>query len=923
MSTLWQDLRYGFRVLLKTPGFTLIAVLTLALGIGANSTVFSWINATLLTPIPGMPHPSEVVSIVRGAQGDAESISYLDFKDLRERNHSFSGMTAFGLWPMSLTGQGKPIRVWGTVVSANYFNVLGVRPMLGRGFLPSEDAAPNGAPVAVISYRLWQGHFAGDPSILGTTVHINTHPFTIVGVTPPVFQGSYTGLRMDLWTPVVMIPELDPTAGSMLNDRGASFLDVDGRLLPGVDRLRAQGEMNALAQEVARQFPDSHKGKFQITLYPLWRAPHGANAFFSILLPILMSLAGVVLLLACANIANLLLARSVSRQKEIAVRLSLGASRFRLVRQLLVENFIMALFSGALALVVTLWTARRFMDLAPSSNLPVYVFVPVDRIVMLATFLISILTCCLFGILPALRASALSPVSILKDESGGVAGGRRKAWLSNSLAAAQISLSLLLLVSAGLFIRSFRAEQNFDIGFNPKNVLLETFDLYPSGYSQATGIAFDQQVLEKTRQLPGVQSASIANWTPLGFSDRSDSFLPEGYVPGPHEVVGAGINTVSPGYFAVTQIPLLHGRDFSPSDSTTSQRVVIINDALASRYWRNQDALGKRMKIEGDWATVIGIARTSEYYDLKEKPKSFIYLPLYQFYSSDVILHVRTANAPLASASAVTDAIHQLNADLPVFDVSTLEARTKTASFVQHMAGTFVGAFGVLALALAAVGIYGLIAYSTRQRTHEIGIRMALGAQPGDVLRLILGQGMWLTGIGIVIGVLASLGLARLMSSLLFGVGASDPLTYISVTILLALVAILACYIYQRDHSPGACRDLGLLHPRAPRHGHRPHGRPAPRVSIASFVIATSTKVPARDCPLAFNETGSFFLRETVDPRGSVGLCSPPETKARSAIRSADEDGTLGLHLRSSQSCVLQPQDSGFRPIAFCNARYG
>jgi putative ABC transport system permease protein len=798
VSTLWQDIRYGYRVLRKSPSFTIIAILTLALGIGANSTVFSWINATLLTPIPGMPHPSQVVSIVRGAPGDNEPLSYLDFKDLRDRNHSFTGMTAFGLWPLSLTGQGKPIRIWGTVVSANYFELLGVRPMLGRGFLPGEDAAPNSAPVAVISYRLWQGHFAGNPSIIGTTIHIDTHPFKIVGVTPPVFQGSYSGLRTDLWVSVVMIPEFDPGGASMLKERGTSFLNVDGRLRPGVDRLQAQSELNALAQEIARQYPDVHKAKFQLTLYPLWRAPNGGNAFFSVLLPILMALAGVVLLLACANIANLLLARSVSRQKEIAVRLSLGASRFRLVRQLLIENLIMALAGGALALVVTLWTARRFMDLAPSSNLPVYVFVPVDRLVILATLFISIVTCCFFGILPALRASALNPVSILKDESGGIARGRRKAWLSNSLAIAQISLSLLLLVSAGLFIRSFRAEQNFNIGLNPKKVLLESFDLYPSGYTEATGIAFDQQLLEKVRALPGVQSASIADWTPLGFSNSSDSFQPEGYVPGPHEVISAGINIVSPGYFAVTQIPILRGRDFVPSDSSTSQKVVIINDTLANRYWRNQDAIGKRIKIDGGWATVIGIVRTTEYYDLNEKPHPFIYLPLYQFYTSDVILHVRTTNAPLASASAVTDTIHQLNADLPVYDISTLEERTKTASFVQHMAGTFVGAFGVLALILAAVGIYGLIAYSTRQRTHEIGIRMALGAQPGDVLRLILGQGMWLTGIGLTLGVLASLGLARLMSSLLFGVSASDPLTYIAVVLLLSFVALLASYIPAR-----------------------------------------------------------------------------------------------------------------------------
>jgi predicted permease len=798
MTSLWQDIRYGFRVLLKAPGFSLIAILTLGLGIGANTTVFSWINATLLNPIPGMLHTTEVVSVVNGGPGEARSMSYLDFKDLREHNRSFSDMTAFGLWPIGLTGEGKPQRVWGTLVTANYFDLLGVHPILGRGFLPSEDAAAHGSPVAVISYRLWETRFGRDPSIVGTTIHIDTHPFTIVGVAPPIFQGSYTGLRTELWVPVVMAPEITSANDNRLNERGSNWMQALGRLRRGVTRLQAQAELNILAQRIAQQYPDSHKGRAQMTLYPLWRAPNGGNAFFSVLLPILLALSGVVLLLACANIANLLLTRSVSRQKEIAVRLSVGASRARLVRQLLIESFILSLFGGVLALGATLWTARSFMDMAPVSDLPVWVSVQVDRTVLLAALVISVLTCALFGILPALRASSLSPASVLKDESAGLSGGSRKARLSSALAVAQVSLSLLLLVSAGLFIRSFRAERKFDPGFNPRNVLLESFDLFPSGYTEATGIAFDQQVLDKIQSLPGVRAASIADWTPLGFSSNSDDFLPEGYVPGPHEAVVAGVNIVSPGYFSVMEIPLLRGRDFSPADNLKSQKVVIINQALADRYWRNRDALGQRMKIEGGWATVIGIARTSEYYELKEKPRPFLYLPLYQFYSPAAILHIRTAGDPLVSASTVTAAIHELNADLPVFDVATLEARTKTASFVQRMAGTFVGAFGVLAFILAAVGIYGVIAYSTRQRTHEIGIRMALGARPGDVLRMILGQGMRLAAIGLAIGLLASLALARLMSSLLFGVSANDPLTFIAVLFLLALVALLAIYIPAR-----------------------------------------------------------------------------------------------------------------------------
>lgn len=793
MSTFWQDVRYGFRVLSKAPGFTLIAILTLALGIGANSTIFSWINATLLNPIPGMSNAGAVVAISNGS-----SMSYLDFKDLRDRNRSFSGMTAFGLWPMSLTGLGEPERVWGTMVTASYFDVLGIRPVLGRAFLPSEEGAPNSAPVAVISYRLWQAHFGANPSIVGSTVHIDSHPFTIVGVAPPIFQGSYTGLRTEIWVPAVMVPQLAPGGDDRLNSRGSGWMNVLGRLRPSVDRLQAQAEINILDEQIANQFPDSHKGKVQMTLYPLWRAPNGGNAFFSVLLPILMALASVVLLLACANIANLVLVRSVSRQKEIAVRMALGASRMRLVRQLLVENLILALFGGGLALAITVWTAKSFMDLAPTSDLPVWIAVNVDRTVLVVTFLISVVTCGLFGILPALRASALNPGSVLKDESGGIAGGRRKAWLSGALAVAQISLSLLLLVSAGLFIRSFRAEQRFNPGFNPDNVLLESYDLFPGGYSDTTGMAFHQQVLEKVRSLPVVRDASLANWIPLGFSNNSDSFVPEGYVAGPHEAMEAGVNVVSPDYFATMQIPLLRGRDFLPADSAKSQKVVIINEFLADRYWRNQDAIGKRMKIEGGWATVIGIARTSEYYNLNEKPLSFVYLSIYQFYSPNAILHVRTSGAPMTSAAVVEGAIHQLNADLPVFDVSTLESRTKAASFVQHMAGTFVGAFGVLALVLAAVGIYGVISYNTRQRTHEIGIRIALGALPGDVSALVLRQGMRITFIGLAIGVLASLGLARLMSSLLFGVSASDPLTFVAVAISLALVAFLACYIPAR-----------------------------------------------------------------------------------------------------------------------------
>jgi predicted permease len=438
------------------------------------------------------------------------------------------------------------------------------------------------------------------------------------------------------------------------------------------------------------------------------------------------------------------------------------------------------------------------MKLAPISNLPVWLSVNVDRRVLLATLIIAVATAVLFGALPALRASATNPISILKDESGSVAGGVHKARLSAGLAMAQIALCLLLLVSAGLFIRSFRAAHQFNPGFDSHNVLVGSYDLFAEGYKEADGIAFDRQVLEKVATLPGVRSASLADWVPLGFGSRYEEFIPEGYAAGPHEAIGAGIARVSPGYFATMGIPILRGRDFSPQDAADSQPVVVINEALAKRYWPRRDPLGKRLKIAGKWATVVAVARTTNYYDLNEPPQPFIYLPLYQFYSSEATIHVRTAGDPLRSAAAVKQAIHQLNSDLPFFNVAALDERIQAGSFILRMASVFVGVFGMLALALASVGIYGVVAYGAEQRTHEIGIRMALGARPVVVMRMVVGEGMRLAVIGLVVGIVASLGSTRLMSSLLFGVRATDPLTFAGVAILLTLVALVACYLPAR-----------------------------------------------------------------------------------------------------------------------------
>src|SRR5580692_4082716 len=495
MTSFWQDIRFSLRMISKAPGYAAIVILTLALGIGANSTIFSWINSALLNPIPGLTKPSEVVSLTVGNPGNSPlGFSYPDFASIRDGQQSFSGMAACWFAPMSLTGKGRPERVWGMVASANYFDVLGVQPLLGRGFLPVEDQKPGGAPVAVISYRLWQTHFARNPNIVGQAIEINQHSYTIVGVTPAVFQGSQTGVRTEIWVPVMMEAQLVPGA-ELLHDHGNFTFFVFGRLEPGVTLAHAQEEMTLRLQREAKNYPEEHQGKDSVMVYPLWRNPFSFNYFFALLLPTLMAIAGVVLLLACANVANLMLVRAVGRRREIAIRMSLGASRWRLVRQLLVESLMLALAGGAVAMLITLWTAGTLMKFLPPVDFPIGMVVRADRNVLLATIVISILTGVIFGILPALRASSEAPVAVLKEDTGSASGSLRKARLASALVVAQVSLSLLLLVCAGLFIRSVLRAQQINPGFNSHNITIASYDLFSAGYSPEKGAEFDRQLV--------------------------------------------------------------------------------------------------------------------------------------------------------------------------------------------------------------------------------------------------------------------------------------------------------------------------------------------------------------------------------------------------------------------------------------------
>ncbi|MFY9730835.1 MAG: ABC transporter permease [Candidatus Acidiferrales bacterium] len=800
MSSFWQDVRYSLRMIAKAPGYAAIAILTLALGIGANTTIFSWINSTLLNPIPGLASPNEVVALSLGRGTDNPfPFTYPDFESMRDGQQSFVGITAANIAPMSLTGKGKPERVWGMVASANYFDLLGVRPILGRGFLPEEDTKPGGAPVAVISYRLWQTHFGANPDVVGQTLEINQHSYTIVGVAPAVFQGSQTGLRSEIWIPIMMEEQLMPQ-GDLLHDHHYFWLTALGRLKPGVRPEQAQEEMTLRLKREAKNYPEEHKGHDSVSVYPLWRNPFGANQFLSTLLPMLMTIAGLVLLLACANVANLMLVRSVARRREIAIRLSLGANRWRLVRQLLVESLILALAGGLVAFAITLWSAGTFMKFVPKTDFPISLGMRVDHTVLLATIVISVLTGVIFGILPALRASGEAPIAVLKEDTGSASGGMRKARLASALVVAQISLSLLLLICAGLFIRSFMSAQQINPGFNAHNVLIATYDLFTGGYSEASGVEFDRQLVAKLQAQPGIQSVALSSRVPLGFGGGSTAVNPEGYVSQANESMETQVAIVTPNYFQTLQIPLVKGRDFTPQDTKSSQRVVIVSETFVNRYWPNQEALGKQLNsdLTHEWFTVIGVARDSKVNGLNEKPTPFLYLPQYQVYRATMIALARTNGDPLAAGKTVEKTIHELNADLVVFDITSLELREQIASFGQRVAGTFVGAFGLLALVLAAVGIYGVTSYTTRQRTHEIGIRMTLGASKRDVLRLVLGHGLRLTLIGVGLGLAASFALTRFLTSLLLGVTSTDALTFSSVALLLCAVALFACFIPAR-----------------------------------------------------------------------------------------------------------------------------
>jgi predicted permease len=797
MGKLIQDVRYGLRMLAKSPGTTAMAVLTLALGIGANTTIFSWVRALLLEPLPAAREAQHLAVVsLTSPDGSETSLSYPDYVDYRDRNAVLEGLTAYDLQAVNLGGGDKPERLWGMIVSGNYFDVLGVSPRPGRGFLPDEDKEPGAHPVAVISHGLWQRRFGGDPALVGRDVTLNNHPFKIVGIAPPDFHGNYPGLSLDVWVPLMMQNVVVPGA-DRLKMRGNHWLDGTVRLKPGVSRQQAQAEMTALADRLGQERGSAPGRSPRFGLIPLGRSGAG-----EILGPVLFALLGVVtvvLLIACANIANLMLAKASQRRREAAVRLALGASRARLVRQFLTESVMLSLLGGAAGLLMTQWTSGLLLLLVPPTEFPVSFTIPLDGKIFLFSLVVSLATGILFGLAPALQASAADPSPAMKGDESPAGRHRGRARLRGALVVAQVSLSLILLVCGGLFLRSFDRARRFDTGFTAKGVLLASLDLFPSGYDVERGRALYRQILERMPSLPGVESVSLGRKIPLSFQGTSsNSLVVEGYTPAKDEEAWAFYNVVAPGYFRTLRVPLAEGRDFEASDGEQAQLVTIVNESFARRYWKGQDAVGRRIQYGEDWVTVIGVARDEKYHKLDEAPAPYMFLSVPQFYRPDMTLHLRVKGDPMALAPAVQREILALDAGLPVFSVRTLEASVGAARMPQRLGGLLLGSFGTLALLLASVGLYGVMAFSVSQRFREVGIRMAVGATPGDILRMILGQGMLLAGIGVALGLAGSIVAGRLLADLLFGVSALDPLTILGVPALLSAVALLACYLPAR-----------------------------------------------------------------------------------------------------------------------------
>ena len=797
MDRFRQDLIVSFRRLRRSPGFTAAAIVTLALGIGANTTVFTAVNAILFRSLP-VQQPSELVALnTHVAHAEYPTQSLPNYRDFRDRNNVFSGLITYGVAQISLSqGNGNNTLAWGYTVSGNYFDVLGVSAYRGRVLHPEDDRNKNGHPVTVISYGCWQRRFASDPDVVGKTIKLNSRNYTIVGIAPAGFSGTEVIYTPDFWAPMAMQPQIE--GYDALDNRRNSSYFVIGRLKPGVTRASAEAALNSLAKDLGREYPEANEG-MQIVLSPpglFGNFFRGATRAFAI---VLMALSGVVLLIACANLAGMLLARASDRGKETAIRLALGAGRGQLVRQLLTESLLLALIGAVSGVLLAVWLTELFASWRPPVDIPVIPTIAVDARALAFAALVSLATGVLFGLGPALRSARADLAPALK--SGPAIEHLRRFHMRDILVSAQVAMSVLLVVASVLVVRSLQQALNVPLGYEPRHAAAVGMDLSLQGYDETRGRDFQRRLIEKVRALPGIESAGLVNMLPLSLNFSNSTIFVEGRpVPKAADAPMAAMYRAGPGYFRTVHTNLVAGRDFDERDQPGSKHVVIVNQAFAREMLPNENPLGKRFRYsarEGDWNEIVGVVADGKYRSLGERPTPAVFRS-FQDYGPTTTVVARSSLPEQTVVGILRRAVSDLDPSISLFHVGSLTEQLGLVLFPARIAASVLGASGVLALILASTGIYAIMAYAVSRRTREIGIRMALGASSSQVVRVVLGRGAVLLSIGAAVGIGGALAASRLFSPILYGISATDPATYSVALALMALVACAACWFPAR-----------------------------------------------------------------------------------------------------------------------------
>ena len=795
LETLLQDLRFALRMLHRSPGFSLLAIFCLTLGIGANAAVFSWMEGLLFRPYPLVANQERLVALTGTTQADRTGLSWPDFLDLQRNCKLFDAFFVSKITGTTLSLGDRAQVVTGSIVSSNYFPALGIHPILGRTFEAEEDVGHSAHPVTVISYQLWKDYFGGDPQIIGKTQRMDGIIHTIIGVAPEGFYGTFVGWAMKFWVPASMEDTFE-AGGYKLEDRGERWIEAYGRLKPGVTLEQAQQEVSALAKRLEMDFPETNRGR-GVKLWPLWQTPFNNAGNLLPTLETMLVVVVFVLLIACANVGNLLLVRSFARRHEITVRVAVGAGRRRLLQQLLIEGLVLSALAAIGGLLIARWCSHLLVLLLPVRNgNAMHLPGEMDWRVMALSAAVCLVATLLFTLVPAIQTSKIDLAGTLRSEMAGVARGHKKSLVRSGLVVVQVSLCFMLLVGAGLLLQSLQKIRSDSPGFSTGGVLVTAVNLAASGYDVQRAKSFHDELIDRVQALPGVESAALARMTPLGYGTFSSApIVMDGYQPPPDEQPSVDYNQVGPGYFATIGIPLVSGREFTRSDNETGAPVAIVNETMAGRYWTGKNPLGERLQAKGKWMQIVGVAKTSKYYSMRELPKPFFYVPLRQNFSVGAALTIRTKLRPEIMAAALSRALKAIDANLGLYELISLQEQLDRSTSAQKVAVTLTGTLGGLALVLASIGLYGVMSYSVSQSTRELGLRMALGARTSELFRLVISRGLVLTFGGIFLGAALAAGLTRLLGYLLYKVSPRDPLAFGYAFLVLTIVSLVASFL--------------------------------------------------------------------------------------------------------------------------------